>query len=106
MKKIFLHFIRSVGVPGFITWAFMGWALWTARHNGWRGRDITFVAIMTVLVTYVFGASRRTDSDLPYLICTTCGHKNSDPNMDDPAGWSCGYCHRETLVRVGERKPT
>ena len=97
-----MHFARRVGVPGFAVWALMVWALWTAHRNGWETRAIVEVAAWTVFLTYVMGGSR--DRELPYLICTSCGKRNMDPNMKDPALWSCGYCKRETLIRVGQRR--
>ena len=53
---------------------------------------------MVVLVSYVMGKDRE-----PFVLCTSCGQKNTDPKVSDLTRWRCGHCDKETLVRVGRR---
>jgi hypothetical protein len=106
--KRWLRHVRRVGMIGLLVWMYViGMYLSVRWRDGsWRWSDLGKYTAMVLLVSYTFGGSRESESELPYLICTSCGKKNTDPSMADPAGWQCGHCHQETLVRVGQRRET
>ena len=108
MKGALLRFARRIGVPGLFVWLFMvGVYLWVRVPDGsWRAWDVVKYTVMPLGVSYVFGAMRAEEKKKPYILCTSCAKKNREPpGMVDPVGWTCGYCGKTTLVRVGTELP-
>lgn len=108
MKHALLYFLRRVGVVGLLIWMFMIGTYLSVRwrDGSWRWLDLVKYTGMVMVVSY-FGRLRKEEESphfVPYLICTSCGKKHTDPGMVDPTGWLCGHCHKETLVRVGQRR--
>ena len=94
------HIAVRVGVPGVLTWLLLvGTYLYVRVPDGsWLWSDLTKYTAIVLVISYLFG-SRREE---PYVLCASCGKKNSDPKATDLTGWRCGHCNKETLVRVGK----
>jgi hypothetical protein len=91
------YVVRRIGVPGLLLWLFLiGTYVWIRVPDGsWLWSDLAKYTAMVVLVSYVMGREPT-----PFVLCTSCGRKNTNPDAVDLTGWQCGYCHKETLVRV------
>ena len=92
--------VRRIGVPGVFTWLLLiGTYLWVRVPDGsWRWSDLVKYTALVLIVSLVIGDSRERQ---PHVLCTSCGKKNIDPKTSDLSGWRCGYCDKDTLVRVG-----
>ena len=106
-RPLLRRIARRVGAPGVLLWLFIiGTYLWVRVPDGsWRWSELGKYTLMVLAIAYLFGDQRESVS--PYVVCTSCARKNHDPgNIADFAGWRCGYCKRETLVRVGTELKT
>jgi DNA-directed RNA polymerase subunit RPC12/RpoP len=91
------HIVGRVGIPGLLTWLFLIgiYLLVRVPDRSWLWSDLAKYTAMVVLFSYVIGKKPE-----PFVLCTNCGKKNTDPKVSDLSGWQCGYCHKETLMRV------
>lgn len=98
--KLLRHIAVRAGVPGLLTWLLLiGTYLWVrVPDKSWLWSDLAKYTAMVVLGSYVMGKDRE-----PFVLCTSCGQKNTDPKVSDLTRWRCGHCDKETLVRVGRR---
>lgn len=99
--KLLRHIVGRVKVPGLLTWLLLiGTYLWVRVPDGsWLWSDLAKYTSIVLFISYLFSGYRQE----PYVLCTSCGRKNSDPKTLDLTRWRCGHCDKETLVRVGRR---